>query len=209
MRRAFTLIELLVVIAIIAILAAILFPVFAQAKAAAKNAANISNMKQIGLAERMYANDWDGTWPAKDVLGGTYIRAYEDPFSLPQVVKPYSKGKEIWYSPNSKPSLKPFGVGYAWNISANVRDGVDIDLTDSSGGVTDLQVLWDAYNVATPAVGVRVHTDGSLKAVTNPKLEKSSGESYHCTAKAGRGYNALYADTHIGWVRIKNCPGNR
>jgi prepilin-type N-terminal cleavage/methylation domain-containing protein len=59
MKRAFTLIELLVVIAIIAILAAILFPVFAQAKAAAKATVAISNMKQVGLALAMYANDND------------------------------------------------------------------------------------------------------------------------------------------------------
>ncbi len=56
-RRAFTLIELLVVIAIIAILAAILFPVFAQAKVAAKKTASISNLKQLGLAQIMYAGD--------------------------------------------------------------------------------------------------------------------------------------------------------
>ncbi len=58
-HKAFTLIELLVVIAIIAILAAILFPVFAQAKAAAKKAAAISNLKQITTASLMYLNDND------------------------------------------------------------------------------------------------------------------------------------------------------
>jgi prepilin-type N-terminal cleavage/methylation domain-containing protein/prepilin-type processing-associated H-X9-DG protein len=57
--KAFTLIELLVVIAIIAILAAILFPVFAQAKAAAKASACLSNTKQIGLGGIMYSNDVD------------------------------------------------------------------------------------------------------------------------------------------------------
>jgi len=60
-RRAFTLIELLVVIAIIAILAAILFPVFAQAKAAAKKTADLSNVKQTNLATLLYANDSDDT----------------------------------------------------------------------------------------------------------------------------------------------------
>jgi prepilin-type N-terminal cleavage/methylation domain-containing protein len=49
-RRGFTLIELLVVIAIIAILAAILFSVFASARDKARQAACLSNVKQITLA---------------------------------------------------------------------------------------------------------------------------------------------------------------
>jgi prepilin-type N-terminal cleavage/methylation domain-containing protein/prepilin-type processing-associated H-X9-DG protein len=61
--QAFTLIELLVVIAIIAILAAILFPVFAQAKAAAKKTACLSDTKQVGLGTIMYAGDYDDHEP--------------------------------------------------------------------------------------------------------------------------------------------------
>jgi prepilin-type N-terminal cleavage/methylation domain-containing protein len=49
-RIGFTLSELLVVIAIIAILAAILFPVFAQAREKARQAACLSNMKQMAWA---------------------------------------------------------------------------------------------------------------------------------------------------------------
>jgi prepilin-type N-terminal cleavage/methylation domain-containing protein/prepilin-type processing-associated H-X9-DG protein len=63
MKRAFTLIELLVVIAIIAILAAILFPVFAQAKAAAKATASLSNVKQESLGVIMYTADYDDVLP--------------------------------------------------------------------------------------------------------------------------------------------------
>jgi prepilin-type N-terminal cleavage/methylation domain-containing protein len=66
MKKAFTLIELLVVIAIIAILAAILFPVFAQAKAAAKKTASISNQKQISLGVTMYGADNDDMYPRND-----------------------------------------------------------------------------------------------------------------------------------------------
>lgn len=63
LSKGFTLIELLVVIAIIAILAAILFPVFAQAKLQAKKAACLSNTKQSTLANIMYTNDSDDSFP--------------------------------------------------------------------------------------------------------------------------------------------------
>src|SRR5579872_3878616 len=58
-RTGFTLIELLVVIAIIAILAAILFPVFARAREQARKTSCLSNLKQIGTASMMYAQDYD------------------------------------------------------------------------------------------------------------------------------------------------------
>lgn len=61
--RAFTLIELLVIIVIIAILEVILFPVFAQARDKARQAACLSNLKQIGLAAMQYTQDYDETMP--------------------------------------------------------------------------------------------------------------------------------------------------
>jgi prepilin-type N-terminal cleavage/methylation domain-containing protein/prepilin-type processing-associated H-X9-DG protein len=61
-RAAFTLIELLVVITIVAVLAAILFPVMASAKNAAKGAACLSNMRQIGVAAELYLSDNDDVY---------------------------------------------------------------------------------------------------------------------------------------------------
>jgi prepilin-type N-terminal cleavage/methylation domain-containing protein len=63
LKRGFTLIELLVVIAIIAILAALLLPALATAKTKAQSIQCVSNLKQIGLANFMYANDKGHTLP--------------------------------------------------------------------------------------------------------------------------------------------------
>jgi prepilin-type N-terminal cleavage/methylation domain-containing protein len=61
--RGFTLIELVVVIAIVAILAALLLPALASTKEQSQRAACLSNLRQIGIAIRAYADDNSGNIP--------------------------------------------------------------------------------------------------------------------------------------------------
>lgn len=116
--RAFTLIELLVVIAIIAILAAILFPVFAQAKAAAKATASLSNIKQIDLGLQMYMSDYDdtvvltGTWHCDPAYTTPCTADPSEPFLLPPndistwawLLNPYLKSGPITQDPQAPPN---------------------------------------------------------------------------------------------------------
>lgn len=59
----FTLIELLVVIGIIGVLAALLLPALSSSKQAAKRAACLSNLRQLGIAIELYADDHEGKLP--------------------------------------------------------------------------------------------------------------------------------------------------
>src|SRR6266542_4881469 len=87
-RSGFTLIELLVVIAIIAILAAILFPVFAQARESARQTTCLSHLKQIAMANLMYAQDYDETFVP---VGGTIEQKWPAPGRLTREgVKPFN-----------------------------------------------------------------------------------------------------------------------
>ncbi|MDX1934012.1 MAG: prepilin-type N-terminal cleavage/methylation domain-containing protein [Capsulimonadales bacterium] len=93
--RAFTLIELLVVIAIIAILAAILFPVFAQARKAARTTSTLSNLKQIGLASLMYAQDYDDGVVLTDQAPTSTVA----PPTWATLLRPYIKSDGLCWDP--------------------------------------------------------------------------------------------------------------
>lgn len=126
-KRAFTLIELLVVIAIIAILAAILFPVFAQAKASAKKAARLSDMKQLAIGLNIYSSDYDDVcvrawW---DWIGGSNNEAIH----WPQRVYPYVKNSQLYIDKAGNPKPYPADM----TVTANFAAGPNIAMNWHAG----------------------------------------------------------------------------
>lgn len=86
----FTIIELLTVVAVIAVLISLLLPAIANARGQAKTVKCSSNLRQMGIALQMYANDWnDVIMPIGD--SDTSKRNPSNPYYDPNLVAPY------WY----------------------------------------------------------------------------------------------------------------
>ena len=86
-QSAFTLIELLVVIAVIGVLAGLLMPALAGAKRKAQSVRCVSNLRQIGIAVRLHADDQGGRLPRARANGDTNGAPGELP-SIQEVLRP-------------------------------------------------------------------------------------------------------------------------
>jgi len=197
-KKAFTLIELLVVIAIIAILAAILFPVFAQAKAAAKKTAALSNEKQVVVAALMYATDYDDKFPSV-YDGGTAQNCGGDPVCT---TYPYIKNLQIWsskYRQNGDPiSMNPDGtinknkqdIGYNWGYEIRGAEAMVSEEKCSNGGPV----------TACSGTGVyRYNAGKSNSEMANPAQLFAFGNTYDTPRQTMGG---------IDWF-FDNYPGSK
>lgn len=147
-RRAFTLVELLTVIAIIAVLAALLFPVFLTARGKAREAGCLSNLRQLGLAFSMYAQDHDGLYPFAIDPADRYTPQIWNGFPefqallphmdmLHEALQPYVRSKQLFrcpadtgfeiedftglYLPALPTSFEKFGTSYYYRTEIAMR----------------------------------------------------------------------------------------
>jgi prepilin-type N-terminal cleavage/methylation domain-containing protein/prepilin-type processing-associated H-X9-DG protein len=104
---AFTLVELLVVIAIISALAAMLFPAFAGAKASARSAVCMSQMRQVAAGTNLYLGDYDDKFMPISYQPATQATSRNDRTWV-QLVLPYIRTFSVFRCPadlSSRPAL--------------------------------------------------------------------------------------------------------
>lgn len=106
---AFTLLELLVVLAIIAILVGIIVPSLSKARENARRSICLSNLKQIGVAATMYADDHGGAFPnASDATsdGNPNIKTGSQPDKWGRLVPSYLNELQVFFCPSRKPGSR-------------------------------------------------------------------------------------------------------
>ena len=114
-RKGFTLIELLVVIAIIAILMAILMPTLKRAKEQGERAVCLGNLKQMGLAWILYADDYDDRIVSSEA-GGRWKNEYGQPWVGVTWASNWSSGGQL----TEEQQIKGIQDGALWEYVKEV-----------------------------------------------------------------------------------------
>jgi len=206
MRRnaGFTLVELLVVMAIIGVLAALLLPALARAREAARRTSCVNNLRQIGIAFRLYLLENRDTYPAaQDPLNADPYywlwmgRGFRNP--LAEFIPGDKERPGVFFCPSDirQSSVDVYErTSYAYSMTF-YHSPSQIDAMDSTAHTY-------ASALAVPAIPQR------SAAVRHPSKKILVGEWYsnHAAWANDAGWfgwggsrNYLFADGHVEYLR--------
>jgi prepilin-type N-terminal cleavage/methylation domain-containing protein/prepilin-type processing-associated H-X9-DG protein len=157
-RRAFTLIELLVVVAVIGILAAMLLPAIAGARVKAQRAKCQSNLRQIGLALYVYADDHEGWFPETTHSGPTNQSWI---FTLSPYIEQVNQIRACPADPLADQRIANGGTSYTLN------EYISVDRLSPFGDVLETFRNRDALSNASSTITVFIGAESLSPNVTS------------------------------------------
>ena len=214
--RAFTLIELLVVIAIIAILAAMLLPALSAAKQRAWTTSCTSNLRQIGLGQRLFADENSESYPKSgtDIHWGASDMQPPAGSGLPgwmEQIYQYTSSTNVCNCPGNvqlPPDMRgPFNYFNGARAAFIVAGGF--------AAVKGTSILFpSAYVLSGDTCGIPSVTPGEGTGGNFDPLDADKDDyTQNCVGGAtngtpfelwqvhSRGQNILFADGHVRWYK--------
>jgi len=229
-KKAFTLIELLVVIAIIAVLMGILMPVLGSARKQAWQIVCRNNLRQIGAAAAMYAEDNNRTIPRGAVAANQdreyiwflnfmpYLAQAKDTQDYREVkiyqCKAYpDKRQTLCYVINGcylennndragqEWSMQSFGQ---CKLTKYTRLNENIYLTDNSYLDGQRPIIENASDPDLALGDVRQASDLPYQRAEDGTVGELNSSRRVSAARHRQGVNVLYMDWHVGWVNSED-----